>query len=37
MNETQQLVAQVIGGDMHAFETLYNMTYRQVYYTCMSF
>lgn len=31
------LVAKVVSGDMKAFEVIYQNTYRQVYYTCMSF
>lgn len=31
------LVARVVSGDMKAFEVIYQNTYRQVYYTCMSF
>ena len=34
MNE---LVSRVISGDKQAFEAIYQATYRQVYYTCMSF
>ena len=34
MNE---LVSRVINGDKQAFEAIYQATYRQVYYTCMSF
>lgn len=30
-------VAKVVSGDMKAFEVIYQNTYRQVYYTCMSF
>ena len=33
----QDLVARVISGDMQAFEAIYQATYRQVYYTCLSF
>lgn len=37
MENIQDLVARVISGDMQAFETIYQTTYRQVYYTCLSF
>lgn len=37
MENCKELVERVINGDMHAFETIYQATYRQVYYTCMSF
>ena len=37
MENIQDLVAQVISGDMQAFEAIYQATYRQVYYTCLSF
>ena len=37
MENIQDLVARVISGDMQAFEAIYQATYRQVYYTCMSF
>lgn len=35
--DMKQLVLQTINGDMQAFETLYNLSSRQVYYTCLSF
>lgn len=37
MENIQDLVARVISGDMQAFEAIYQTTYRQVYYTCLSF
>ena len=37
MENIQDLVARVISGDMQAFEAIYQATYRQVYYTCLSF
>ena len=37
MENIQELVARVISGDMQAFEAIYQATYRQVYYTCLSF
>ena len=37
MENIQNLVARVISGDMQAFEAIYQATYRQVYYTCLSF
>ena len=37
MNNMKDLVSRVINGDKHAFEEIYQATYRQVYYTCMSF
>ncbi len=37
MDNIQDLVARVISGDMQAFEAIYQTTYRQVYYTCLSF
>ncbi len=35
--DVRALVARVVSGDMKAFEVIYQNTYRQVYYTCMSF
>lgn len=35
--DVRVLVARVVSGDMKAFEVIYQNTYRQVYYTCMSF
>ena len=35
--DVKALVARVVSGDMKAFEVIYQNTYRQVYYTCMSF
>ncbi len=35
--DVRALVARVVSGDMRAFEVIYQNTYRQVYYTCMSF
>lgn len=35
--DVRALVARVMSGDMKAFEVIYQNTYRQVYYTCMSF
>lgn len=35
--DVRALVARVVSGDMKAFEIIYQNTYRQVYYTCMSF
>lgn len=35
--DVKALVAKVVSGDMKAFEVIYQNTYRQVYYTCMSF
>ena len=37
MEQMNELVPRVINGDKQAFETIYQATYRQVYYTCMSF
>jgi len=37
MNTTEQLVTRVLEGDMKAFEELYNLTNKQVYYACFSF
>lgn len=37
MENIQDLVVRVISGDMQAFEAIYQATYRQVYYTCLSF
>ena len=37
MENIQDLVARGISGDMQAFEAIYQATYRQVYYTCLSF
>lgn len=37
MNNMNELVSRVINGDKQAFEAIYQATYRQVYYTCMSF
>lgn len=35
--DVRTLVDKVVSGDMKAFEVIYQNTYRQVYYTCMSF
>lgn len=35
--DVRALVARVVSGDMKAFEVIYQNTYRQMYYTCMSF
>ena len=35
--DVRALVARVVSGGMKAFEVIYQNTYRQVYYTCMSF
>lgn len=35
--DVRALAARVVSGDMKAFEVIYQNTYRQVYYTCMSF
>lgn len=35
--DVRALVARVVSGDMKAFEVIYQNTYWQVYYTCMSF
>lgn len=35
--DVRALVARVVSGDMKAFDVIYQNTYRQVYYTCMSF
>ncbi len=35
--DVRALVARVVSGDMKAFEVIYQNTYRQGYYTCMSF
>ena len=35
--DVRALVARVVSGDMKAFEVIYQNTYRQLYYTCMSF
>ena len=37
MDSMNELVSRVINGDKQAFEAIYQATYRQVYYTCMSF
>lgn len=37
MENMNELVSRVINGDKQAFEAIYQATYRQVYYTCMSF
>lgn len=37
MNHMKESVSRVINGDKQAFEAIYQATYRQVYYTCMSF
>ena len=37
MEQMNELVSRVINGDKQAFEAIYQATYRQVYYTCMSF
>lgn len=37
MDNMNELVSRVINGDKQAFEAIYQATYRQVYYTCMSF
>ena len=37
MGSMNELVSRVINGDKQAFEAIYQATYRQVYYTCMSF
>ncbi len=37
MKETESLVKEVLGGNMHAFEELYHLTSKQVYFTCFSF
>lgn len=37
MENMNELVSCVINGDKQAFEAIYQATYRQVYYTCMSF
>lgn len=37
MENMNELVSRVISGDKQAFEAIYQATYRQVYYTCMSF
>ena len=37
MDSMSELVSRVINGDKQAFEAIYQATYRQVYYTCMSF
>ena len=37
MDNMNELVSRVINGDKQAFEEIYQATYRQVYYTCMSF
>lgn len=37
MDQITELVNRVIKGDTQAFEIIYQNTYRQIYYTCMSF
>ena len=37
MEQFTQLIERVKKGDAQAFELLYQQSYRQVYYTCMSF
>lgn len=37
MDQITELVRRVLEGDTQAFEIIYQNTYRQIYYTCMSF
>ena len=37
MKQFTELIERVKGGDEQAFEILYQYSYRQIYYTCMSF